>query len=615
MKRTEITAICIVTLFLMFCTTNIWGAIPMGSVFTYQGRLMDTNDVADGLYDFEFGILADPCTGTQMGPTLDVNNLDVIDGYFTVELDFGIGIFGGDARWLEICVRPGELEVPNIYTVLSPRQEITPTPYALSSAGLTLPYADSAAGSGGPVVSITNTGTGSAIKGTGQNGCGVQGESFAAGSSGVFGTNNSTGGYGVFGWSDSGTAVKGFSTGTGAAGLFQIAGMGNSNAALEGRTNSTGTGIFGWATAGGGTNYGVRGRTESAAGYAGYFEGRVYASDNVGIGTETPNYKLEVKAPTNQALKLSTESTNSNVDIQAEPTGSGSMRFNVFGGANAITFNVNNTEKLRMNSNGDVGIGTNTPTTKLDVTGSINTAASYRIDGQNGLSISGQGIEVDSVSIGPGAGANNTGSGNTFSGHLAGYFNTTGYRNTFSGAWAGRYNTTGSFNTFLGYEAGYKNTTGAGNVFIGFEAGYFSNDSNELYIDNSSTFNPLIYGDFDSNLVEINGTLDVKGPIWQRGAVLHADYVFEPGYKLESIDEHSQFMWQNKHLAAIPKAMTDENGIQIVEIGAHRKGIVEELEKAHIYIDHLHKQNIALEKRLVKLEAIVAQMSIAQKGK
>jgi hypothetical protein len=86
------------------------------------------------------------------------------------------------------------------------------------------------------------------------------------------------------------------------------------------------------------------------------------------------------------------------------------------------------------------------------------------------------------------------------------------------------------------------------------------------------------------------GRLDVNRAIYQRVRVLHADYVFELGYKLESIDEHSEFMWMNKHLKAIPKAQVDENGVQIVEAGSHRKGIVEELEKAHIYIQQMHTQ-------------------------
>ncbi len=67
-------------------------------------------------------------------------------------------------------------------------------------------------------------------------------------------------------------------------------------------------------------------------------------------------------------------------------------------------------------------------------------------------------------------------------------------------------------------------------------------------------------------------------------------------------------MWKEKHLKSIPKAKVDKNGIEILEIGAHRKGIVQELEKAHIYIEQLHQQNKTLEKRLAKLEARLSEM-------
>jgi len=100
---------------------------------------------------------------------------------------------------------------------------------------------------------------------------------------------------------------------------------------------------------------------------------------------------------------------------------------------------------------------------------------------------------------------------------------------------------------------------------------------------------------------EPQGKLDVNGTIYQRGSLLHADYVFEPGYQLETIEEHAKFMWNNKHLKAIPQAKVDDNGRQIVEVGAHRKGIVEELEKAHIYIEQLHHRIKILEAKLEKL--------------
>jgi hypothetical protein len=102
------------------------------------------------------------------------------------------------------------------------------------------------------------------------------------------------------------------------------------------------------------------------------------------------------------------------------------------------------------------------------------------------------------------------------------------------------------------------------------------------------------------------GKLDVNGSIYQRGGVLYSDYVFEDDYKLETIEEHAEFMWENKHLPAIPKTTVDENGVEIVEIGSHRKGIVEELEKAHIYISQLEEsikqQNTIIEEFKSRIE-------------
>jgi len=94
------------------------------------------------------------------------------------------------------------------------------------------------------------------------------------------------------------------------------------------------------------------------------------------------------------------------------------------------------------------------------------------------------------------------------------------------------------------------------------------------------------------------GTLDVNGSIYQRGGSLHADYVFEDDYSLESITEHAEYMWENKHLKAIPPATVDANGQEIIEYGATNKGVVEELEKAHIYIEQLEKRISDLERKL-----------------
>lgn len=66
-------------------------------------------------------------------------------------------------------------------------------------------------------------------------------------------------------------------------------------------------------------------------------------------------------------------------------------------------------------------------------------------------------------------------------------------------------------NVALGYYAG-RTCIGTGNVFIGYYAGEdVGNVSNKLYIANTDDTTPLIYGEFDNDLVTINGNLGVTG--------------------------------------------------------------------------------------------------------
>ncbi len=125
-------------LWLLVCSVQFAVAEPMGTAFTYQGQLYDYNYPANDQYDFQFKLYDADSSGSQIGDDVNVANLDVIKGYFTVtELDFdGASAFNGNARWLEIGIRPGDQDDPNSYTVLSPRQKVTPTPYALQTRGI-----------------------------------------------------------------------------------------------------------------------------------------------------------------------------------------------------------------------------------------------------------------------------------------------------------------------------------------------------------------------------------------------------------------------------------------------------------------------------------------------
>jgi len=116
------------------------------TTFSYQGRLNDGSANANGAYDLQFNLYDEG--GTQFGATQTIDNVNVTNGIFNVLLDFGAAAFSGANRVLEIKIRRGAEN--GAYTTLTPRQPVTPAPYAIRS--LSAATADSAATS----VSATN---------------------------------------------------------------------------------------------------------------------------------------------------------------------------------------------------------------------------------------------------------------------------------------------------------------------------------------------------------------------------------------------------------------------------------------------------------------------------
>jgi hypothetical protein len=104
------------------------GSPPVGTAFTYQGLLKDGGVAANGVFDFEFTLWDADAGGGQIGVLVVVDDHDVTDGLISVDLDFGGGLFAGEARWLEIAVKA---DADDVFTTLMPRQEVLPTPYAL----------------------------------------------------------------------------------------------------------------------------------------------------------------------------------------------------------------------------------------------------------------------------------------------------------------------------------------------------------------------------------------------------------------------------------------------------------------------------------------------------
>jgi hypothetical protein len=105
------------------------------TAFTYQGKLTESGNPANGNYDLTVRLFDTPFlgSGAQQGATLSLTNVPVSAGVFTVQLDFGAcpSCFNGGNRFLEIAVKPSGV---GAFTTLTPRQQITSTPYAIKSA-------------------------------------------------------------------------------------------------------------------------------------------------------------------------------------------------------------------------------------------------------------------------------------------------------------------------------------------------------------------------------------------------------------------------------------------------------------------------------------------------
>ena len=105
-------------------------AAPLGTAFTYQGRLTDAGSGANGIYELRLAVWDAVAAGSQVAI---VTNTGVVvsNGLFSATIDYGSGVFNGTAYWLEIGVRTNGSA--GAFTTLTPRQPVTPSPYALYS--------------------------------------------------------------------------------------------------------------------------------------------------------------------------------------------------------------------------------------------------------------------------------------------------------------------------------------------------------------------------------------------------------------------------------------------------------------------------------------------------
>ena len=265
------------------------GAQALGTAFTYQGRLADASNPANGPYDLQLALFDAASGGAQVGPTLTRDDIVVSDGLFTTSLDFG-AVFAGSRRWLELRVRPGASA--GSYTTLAGRQELTPSPNAVFSSvapwagisGKPAGFADDIDDDSGGDITAVTAGTG--LTGGGTAGAVTVGVNLGGGGSattvarsdhdhfaqawsggfpasqGLRVTNTATGGFsdGIFGQGDGAGQARG------------VVGYATSptgqNFGVWGQADSPdGRGVFGLASAAAGPGAGVVGQTNSSSGH------------------------------------------------------------------------------------------------------------------------------------------------------------------------------------------------------------------------------------------------------------------------------------------------------------------------------------------------------------
>jgi hypothetical protein len=458
-------------------------AYGQATTFIYQGQLNANGTSANVKYDLTFAVYDSTTSpGNIIAGPLTNNPTPVTNGLFVVSLDFGAGVFNGNARWLQIGVRTNGNS--SAYTILAPRQPFLPVPYAI--------FATSASNLLGSVSATQLTDAignaqlaNSSITinaGTGLNGGGT----VPLGSSTIL---NNVGVTSLTGDSDITVSAA-----TGAVTLGTTASSTNVPNTIV-RRDSSGNFYAGSITVGGSLNLpSVPVTVLSGAAPILIADGlqNFFAGPGAGNLTLTGN--------DNTAYGVSALASNT-TGYYNTATGIGALgqttigHVNTADGAYALYHNLGGDNNVAVgayalfsSSNGldntAIGFGALYSNTGDVNGGHQNTACGYEALYNSTETYNNTAVGYKALFL------NTEGLFNTASGSEALYNNTTGIRNVANGVNALASNTTGSENTALGYLAGAQITLGGGNIVVGSQAGYnLIRGSNNIAIDNQGFTN------------------------------------------------------------------------------------------------------------------------------
>lgn len=358
------------------------GAQTFGNSFTYQGRLEAAGVPMDGTVDLEFRLFSAVTGGSQVGVTVVRNAWPVAGGEFSAAMDFGVAAWDGQERYVQIAVRsPAGSGGP--FVTLSPRQRIAPVPYAMVAKSL-VPGANLGLGSPAtahtPLTFGNTTGGKVSLYGTAtqQYGMGIQSNLFqmytdSSASDFVFGHGTSTNftermrieGSGNVGIGTNAPGAKLDVAGTGRFTGFQLTG----NGAAAGRIlSSNATGLATWIVPPNSSQWSTNGTNIT------------YSTGNVGVGLSSPTSKLHVVGSDTSLLALQGSSgfgsylSLNNTSVGGENWAAISTGASNGEGAGKLLI-ADQSPRVTIDTNGNVGIGTTVPTMRLTVAGTFRYAS------------------------------------------------------------------------------------------------------------------------------------------------------------------------------------------------------------------------------------------------
>ena len=490
MKNTKLIASCILLL------VAVTVASAQTSAFTYQGRLAEEGATANGSYDMQFKLV--DASENQIGSTITSNSVSVIDGVFTVQLDFGAAAFSGENRFLKISIRKSGSG--DDFTLLEPSLQLTSAVYAIRAGSATTSdnsnqlagvaagqyvkttdsrLADARTPTAGSTNYIQNTNALQANSNFNISGNGTAGGALSANSVNAVtqynlggqrmltavGAGNTFGGLGAGAANISAQAATFFGRNAGAgntsgtANTFVGSGAGFTNTA--GSNNSffgSSAGVI--STGDGNSMFGAGAGQGSTTGINNAFFGGLAGANNKG-GSRNSIFG-ESSGFGNSA------SDNSFFGFQAGQVNAADG--NSFFGVNAGYSNVSG------NANAFFGKSSGASNT----TGSGNSFFGFAA-GQLNL-----GADGNSFFGANAGGKNDTGVQNSFFGNQAGNENKDGAGNSFFGAASGHSNTSGNRNAFFGFAAGNASQTASDNAYFGYQAGVVSTGASNAMFGSSA---------------------------------------------------------------------------------------------------------------------------------